>query len=77
MSERGNTRLGGRWSPRASSVYAGGRLLSSLDVDVLVGLHILDLLVMHIQVLISLGKLLLGVNELILQNLDGVLPGAH
>jgi hypothetical protein len=32
---------------------------------------------MYIQVLISLGKLLLGVNELILENLDGVLPGAH
>jgi hypothetical protein len=32
---------------------------------------------MHIQVLISLGKLLLGVNELILENLDGVLPGPH
>jgi hypothetical protein len=77
VSERGNTRLGGRWSPRASSVHAGGRLLSSLDVDVLVGLHVLDLLVMHIQVLISLSKLLLSVNKLILENLDGVLPGPH
>jgi hypothetical protein len=52
-------------------------LLSSLDVDVLVGLHILDLLVMHIQVLISLSKLLLSVNELILENLDSVFPGTH
>jgi hypothetical protein len=28
---------------------------------------------MHIQVLVSLGKLLLGVDKLILENLDGVL----
>jgi hypothetical protein len=77
VSERGNTRLGGRWSPRASSVHTGGRLISSLDVDVLVGLQVLDLLVMHIQVLVSLSKLLLSVNELILENLNGVLPGAH
>jgi hypothetical protein len=62
---------------RASSVQAGGRLLSSLDIDILVGLHVLDLLVMHIQVLVSLCKLLLGVDQLILENLDGVLPGSH
>jgi hypothetical protein len=37
----------------------------------------MDLLVMHIQVLIGLGKLLLGVEELILENLDGVLPGPY
>jgi hypothetical protein len=32
---------------------------------------------MHIQVLVSLGKLLLCVNQLILENLDGVLPCSH
>jgi hypothetical protein len=49
----------------------------SLNVDVLVGLHALDFLVMHIQVLISLSQLLLGVNQLILEILDGVLPCSH
>ena len=44
----------------------GGRLISSLNVDVLVCLLVLDLLVMHVQVLVSLSKLLLSVNELIL-----------
>jgi hypothetical protein len=48
-----------------------------LDVDILVGLHVLDLLVVHIQVLVSLCKLLLGVDQLILENLDGVLPGSY
>jgi hypothetical protein len=52
-------------------------LPSSLDVDILIGLHVLDLLVMHIQVLVSLGKLLQGVNQLILENLDGVVPCSH
>jgi hypothetical protein len=33
--------------------------------------------VMHIQVLVSLCKLLLGVDQLILENLDGVLPRSH
>jgi hypothetical protein len=46
-------------------------------VDILVGLHVLDLLVVHIQVLVSLCKLLLGVDQLILENLDGVLSGSH
>jgi hypothetical protein len=32
---------------------------------------------MHIQVLVSLRKLLLSVDKLILENLDGVLPGSH
>jgi hypothetical protein len=53
------------------------RLLSSLDIDILVGLHVLDLLVMHIQMLVSLCKLLLSVDQLILENLDGVLPRSH
>jgi hypothetical protein len=77
VSERSHTRLGGRWSSRASSVHTGGRLISSLNVDVLICLLVLDLLVMHVQVLVSLSKLLLSVNELILENLDGVLPGAY
>jgi hypothetical protein len=61
----------------SQSVQTGGRLLSSLDVDIIVGLHVLDLLVAHIQVLVSLCKLLLGVDQLILENLDGVLPRSH
>jgi hypothetical protein len=32
---------------------------------------------MHIQVLVSLRKLLLSVDKLILENLDGVLPCSH
>jgi hypothetical protein len=32
---------------------------------------------MHVQVLVSLSKLLLSVNELILEDLDGVLPGTY
>jgi hypothetical protein len=79
VSKRGNARLGGRWSPGASSVQTGGRLqlLSSLNVDILVGLHILDLLVVHIQMLVSFRELLLSVDELILENLNGALPGSH
>jgi hypothetical protein len=77
VSKRGNARLGRRWSPRASSVQARGRLLSSLNIDILVGLHALDLLVVHVQMLVGLRKLLLSVDKLILENLDGVLPGSH
>jgi hypothetical protein len=82
MGKQGNTRLGGRWSPWDSGVQAGCRLrlLSSLDVNILVdpfGLHVLDFLMMHIQVLDGFLKLLLSVQELILENLDGVLPGSY
>jgi hypothetical protein len=82
MGKRGNTRLEGRWSSRASSVQAGCRLrlLSSLDVNILVGpfgLHVLDFLMVHIQVLVGFLKLLLSVQELILKNLNGVLPGSY
>jgi hypothetical protein len=82
MGKRGNTRLGGRWSSRASSVQTGCRLrlLSSLDVDILVGsfcLHVLNFLMVHIQVLVGFLKLLLHGQELILENLDGILPGSY
>jgi hypothetical protein len=82
MGKRGNTRLGGRWSPWASSVQAGCklRLLSSLDVNILVGsfcLHVLNFLMVHIHVLVGFLKLLLRGQELILENLDGVLPGPY
>jgi hypothetical protein len=31
----------------------------------------------HIQMLVSFRKLLLSVDELILENLNGILPGPH
>jgi hypothetical protein len=37
----------------------------------------LDFLMVHIQVLVGFLKLLLSVQELILENLDGVLPGSY
>jgi hypothetical protein len=37
----------------------------------------MHLLVMHVQVLVRLLKLLLGILELVFQNLNGVVPFLH
>jgi hypothetical protein len=49
-----------------------------LDIHVLIHVHVLmHLLVMHVQVLVCLLMLLLGILELVFQNLDGVVPFFH
>jgi hypothetical protein len=61
-------------------MQAPAPLLSSLDVDILIGpfcLHVLNFLMVQIQVLVDFLKLLLCGLELIFQNLDGVLPGLY
>jgi hypothetical protein len=79
---RGKARIWRRWPSRAScasSVQARSWLrILPLNIHILVCVHVLlHILVMHVQVLLCLFKLLLGIPELVLYNLDGVVHVLH
>jgi hypothetical protein len=70
MRKRGNARLGegGLPEPAVSKDRCMLWLLSSLDINVLIGpfyIHVLNLLMVQIQMLVGFLKLLLGGLELI------------